>query len=214
MLASAEFEPPRTVDSPESKKRPFDAKWSKHPGTFLEGFDLTYGNPSAPSYGSISEVTGLTPAARTAGHVVNRLETSKNKKLKITRLVGRNDKAHSCVRALGAEATTGGLGKSGQEVMKELAKIRHPGDNKDPLTRIMRAVWRTRTLRAHTFALLRFRYDVARRKLRRIQFGLIETHGSGILAPQSQDDLWAWDHAQFRSNRIPPSYRSFKPRGA
>ena len=37
----------------------------------------------------------------------------------------------------------------------------------------MRALWRTRTLRAHTFALLRTRFDLARRKLQRIQAGLI-----------------------------------------
>ena len=76
----------------------------------------------------------------------------------------------------------------------------------------MRAVWRTRTLRAHNYALLRFRYDVAKRKLRRIQFGLIETHGSGILAPLSQNALWSWDHAQSCSNRIPKCDRSFKSR--
>ena len=118
--------------------------------------------------------------------------------------------AYSCVRALGTEATTGGLGRSGQAVMKELAKIRFPGDDKDPETRKMRAVWRTRTLRAHNYALLRFRYDVAKRKLRRIQFGLIETHGSGILAPLSKNALWSWDHAQSCSNRIPKCDRSFK----
>ena len=205
-LPSTECEPQGTVDllgsdGAGSRRKPFDARWSQHPSSYLQGFDLTYGHPSSPGYGQVSEVTGLSSAARTPGFVIHTLERKKNNNFTKLPMIG-GGMARDCVQALGVEATTGGWGKSGVEVLRELAKIKHPGDDRDPSTVRLRAAWRTRTMRAHTFALLRFRFDVAVRKRYLIELGLFAKFGPSIAARMmTKAESWGFDHAQARASR-------------
>ena len=51
------------------------------------------------------------------------------------------------------------MGKEALGILREFSKIAHPGNDNDPEIRKLRAVYRTRFMKRHTFALARYRYD-------------------------------------------------------
>ena len=81
--------------------------------------------------------------------------------------------------------------------MRELAKIKYPGDDADPVNTKLRAAWRTRMLRYHTFALLRHRFKIASRKRSLIYANLFSRYGRRLCPPLSEArDEWAMDANQ------------------
>ena len=54
----------------------------------------------------------------------------------------------------------GGMGKEALGVVAQFSKVAHPGDDEDPTVRKLRAIYRTRLMKRHTFALARLRYDI------------------------------------------------------
>ena len=117
--------------------------------------------------------------------------------------------ARACVSALGFESTTGGAGKAACVVLRELSKVRYPGDDDDPVTVKLRAAWRTRMLRYHTFALLKHRYNLAVRKRFLILSALTKRYGDGICPPLSKAQEWGVEERQRRAS----CHRSRGPRG-
>ena len=52
------------------------------------------------------------------------------------------------------------MGKEALGVVREISKIAHPGNDDDPIVRKLRAVYHTRLMKRHAFALARIRYNM------------------------------------------------------
>ena len=64
---------------------------------------------------------------------------------------------------------TGRMGKEALSVLLEWSKVAHPGDDDDYATRKARAVYRSRFMKRHAFALARIRYETKLAKFEMIR---------------------------------------------
>ena len=87
-----------------------------------------------------------------------------------TTLLSGGNSADSVIRPFVVNIL-GGMGKEALGVVAEFSKVAHPGDDEDPTVRKARAIYRTRLMKRHAFALARLRYHVKVMKYELIRDG-------------------------------------------
>ena len=145
--------------------RPADVWWTESIVTWLQGIDYAVIDPLRLN--ARLDKRGLTISAKNTGTYVAQAEARKLKTLSSTRLRGGNW-ADSVIRPF-VVGITGGMGKEALSVLLEWSKVAHPGDDDDHATRKARAVYRSRFMKRHAFALARIRYDTKLAKFEMIR---------------------------------------------